>query len=274
MTGEDLRTEAATPVAVIGFISLAVALILVFFSPFLAVIPLGLFVLLCLAASFVPAIGFFLPVNSRGKTGRPVVALTFDDGPDPATTPLLLKLLDEQGVKATFFVTGKRVARYGELIGDILGKGHDIGNHSFSHDVFLMLRTAKRLAREVGETQSGLRAFGIVPLAFRPPVGITNPKLGPVLHQQGLFCVNFSCRAWDGGNRFVRGMARRVLRKVRPDDIVVLHDVHPPGAATTQEWLKEVTLVLSGLQAKGLEVIPLAELLGKSIMIRTANDGQ
>ena len=126
----------------------------------------------------------------------------------------------------------------------------------------------------MAETQSGLRSFGIIPLAFRPPVGITNPKLGPVLRRQGLFCVNFSCRAGDGGNRFVRGMARRVLRKVRPDDIVVLHDVRPPGAATTREWLEEVTKILSGLQAKGLLVIPLAELLGKSIMVRRANDGQ
>lgn len=203
-----------------------------------------------------------------------MVALTFDDGPDPATTPLLLKLLEEQGVKATFFVTGERVARHGELIVDILRKGHDIGNHSFSHDVFLMLRSTKRLAREVAETQSELRSFGIIPLAFRPPVGITNPKLGPVLRQQGLFCVNFSCRAGDGGNRFIRGMARRVLRKVRPDDIIVLHDVCPRGAGKVREWLEEVTLVLSGLKAKGLMVIPLAELLGKSIMVRTVNDGE
>jgi peptidoglycan/xylan/chitin deacetylase (PgdA/CDA1 family) len=187
---------------------------------------------------------------------------------------LLLELLDQYEVKVTFFVTGERVVRHGELIGDILGKGHDIGNHSYTHDVFLMLRTAKRMAREVEETQSGLRSFGIAPLAFRPPVGITNPKLGPVLHQQGLFCVNFSCRAWDGGNRFVRGMARRVLKKVKPDDIIVLHDVCPPGAAATGDWLEEVKSILSGLKAKGLGVIPLAALLGKSVMVRTINDGQ
>lgn len=274
MTGEELRTEAASPAAVTGFISLVLAFLLAVFFPSLTFIPLGLFVLFCLAASFLPTKSFFLPVNSRGKTGKPVVALTFDDGPDPETTPLLLDLLEQYRVKVTFFVTGERVARHGELIGAILGKGHDIGNHSDTHDIFLMLRTMKRLSREVNATQSRLRAFDIVPLAFRPPVGITNPKLGPVLLQQGLFCVNFSCRAWDGGNRFVRGMARRVLRKVRPDDIIVLHDVCPPGAATTQEWLEEVKSILSGLKTKGLRVISLAELLGESIMVRTTNVGQ
>jgi peptidoglycan-N-acetylglucosamine deacetylase len=274
MTGEELRREAATPAARLGFISLIGAALLAVFSPALAGLVLLLFILLCAAASFAPACNFFLPVNSRGKTGQPVVALTFDDGPDLETTPLLLALLEEQGVKATFFVTGERVARHGELIADILSKGHDIGNHSFSHDVFLMLRSTKRLAREVAKTQSGLRSFGIIPLAFRPPVGITNPKLGPVLRRLGLFCVNFSCRAGDGGNRFVKNMARRVLRRVRSDDIIVLHDVRPPGAVTTREWLEEVALVLSGLKAKGLMVIPLAELLGKAIMVRTVNDGQ
>jgi peptidoglycan/xylan/chitin deacetylase (PgdA/CDA1 family) len=269
MTGEELRKQAASPAAITGIVSLAGALLLAVFSPALAVIPLVFFVLFCVVASFFSTRSFFLPVNSRGKTGKAVVALTFDDGPDPQTTLLLLDVLDKYAVKATFFVTGVRTEKYGELISAILERGHNIGNHSDTHDVFLMLRTAKRLAREVEATQFRLRSFGIFPLAFRPPVGITNPKLGPVLRQQGLFCVNFSCRAWDGGNRFVRGMARRVLRKVRSDDIIVLHDVCPSGTATTQEWLEEVTSILSGIKAKGLGVIPLAELLGKSVMVRT-----
>lgn len=274
MTGAEIRKEAATPAAVVGFIALTGALILSVFSPLLAAMLLAFFILLCLAASFFPAMSFFLPVNSRGKTGKPVVALTFDDGPDPATTPLLLDLLETQGVRATFFVTGERAARYSELIEDILGKGHDIGNHSFSHDVFLMLRTMKRLSGEVERTQHQLRRLGIFPLAFRPPVGITNPKLGAVLQRQGLFCVNFSCRAWDGGNRFVRGMSRRVLGKVRADDIIVLHDVCSPGTVTPWEWREEVASVLVGLKEKGLRIIPLAELLGQSIMVRITNDGQ
>lgn len=274
MTADEIRKEAATPAAFVGYIALAGALTLAAFSPFLAAIPLVLFVLFCLAASFLPAMSFFLPVNSRGKTGKPVVALTFDDGPDPQTTPWLLDLLETQGIRVTFFVTGERVARHGELIRAILSKGHDIGNHSFSHDVLLMLRTMERLVREVEATQNQLQRFGIFPLAFRPPVGITNPKLGAVLRRQGLFCVNFSCRAWDGGNRFVRDMSRRILNKVRPDDIIVLHDIAPPEPAALGKWQAEIVSILAGLQYKGLRIIPLAELLGRSIMVRITNDDE
>ncbi len=273
MTADEIREEAATPAALFGFAALTVALVLSVFAPYLVILPLVLFIICCLIASFLPGVSFFLPANSRGNTGKPVVALTFDDGPDPATTPWLLDLLETQELKATFFVTGERVAGHPELVRAILEKGHDIGNHSYSHDVLLMLRTMKRLSGEVQKTQEQLRLFGIVPLAFRPPVGITNPKLAVVLHRQGLFCVNFSCRAWDGGNRFVRGMNNRILNKVRPDDIIVLHDTCPPGTVTSRDWQAEIVSILTGLQEKGLQIIPLAALLGKSIMVRTTNDG-
>ncbi len=273
MTADEIRKEAATPAALVGFLALTVALVLSVFAPHLVVLPLALFIMCCLIASLLPAMSFFLPANSRGKTGKPVVALTFDDGPDPATTPWLLDLLETQGLKATFFVTGERVVRHPELVRAILEKGHAIGNHSYSHDVLLMLRSMKRLSGEVQKTQEQLRRFGIVPLAFRPPVGITNPKLAVVLRRRGLFCVNFSCRAWDGGNRFVRGMNHRILDKVRPDDIIVLHDTWPPGAVTSRDWQAEIVSILTGLQEKGLRIIPLAALLGQSVMVRTTNDG-
>jgi len=274
MTTRRSERGRISPAGVSGVVALSLAVLLAVVHPLLAVIPLASYVLICLGAPFFPTISFFLPVYSRGRTGRPVVSITFDDGPDPETTPLLLELLCRYQVKATFFVTGTRVKTHGNLISAILREGHDIGNHSFSHDVFLMLRPMKRLAGEVAMTQRSLRSFGFVPLAFRPPVGITNPKLGPVLRRQGLFCVNFSCRAYDGGNRFVRGMADRIMRKVRPGDIVVLHDVPPGNGVTVQTWLEEVASILAGLKKKGLRVIPLEELLGRPIMVRTTDVGQ
>jgi len=274
MTGPETEGGGLSPAVISGLIALSLASLLAVFHPPSSVIPLASYVLICLGAPFFPTVGFFLPVYSRGRTGRSVVAITFDDGPDPETTPLLLELLCRYHVKATFFVTGTRVKAHGDLISAILGEGHDIGNHSFSHDVFLMFRTMKRLAGEVAMTQRSLQPFGVVPLAFRPPVGITNPRLGPVLRRQGLFCVNFSCRAYDGGNRFVRGMAGRILKKVKSDDIIVLHDVPPGNGVTVQTWLEEVASVLSGLEKRGLSVIPLAELLGRPIIVRATGVGQ
>ncbi|MDX9745832.1 MAG: polysaccharide deacetylase family protein [Syntrophales bacterium] len=268
MKREEIWREAGSSAAILGFITLAGAPLLGLVSPIMAVIPLAFFILCCLVASFIPGLGFFLPVTSRGTTDKTVVSLTFDDGPDPATTPLLLDLLEKHNVKATFFVTGERTAKYGRLIDDMTRRGHEIGNHSFSHDILLMLRTRKRLSREIVQTQIQLKRFGIRPLAFRPPVGITNPKLDSVLQRHGLFCVTFSCRSWDAGNRFVRGMGRRVAKKARPDHIIVLHDICPPGKIAPVDWIAEVESILVGLMERGFRIIPLTELLGRPVMAR------
>ena len=102
--------------AKIGLITFLLAVLLIIFDGWLAVIPLAGFVLLCLAAPFFPRFGFYAPVISRGASGKKAVAITFDDGPDPLTAPPLLKLLLTHQVKATFFVTGKKAAAYPELV--------------------------------------------------------------------------------------------------------------------------------------------------------------
>jgi peptidoglycan/xylan/chitin deacetylase (PgdA/CDA1 family) len=268
--GKGVR--CVSPAAATGFVSIVLASILSPFYPGLAVIPLSVFLFLCVSAPFFPSRGFFLPVISRGHTGRPVISLTFDDGPDPVTTLPLLHLLERYAAIVTFFVTGERAAKYGDLISDILAHGHDIGNHSYCHDPLLMLRRSEKLHREIEATQVLLRRFGISPVAFRPPVGITSPRLAPVLQQQGLCCVTFSCRAFDGGNRYLQGLSGRILKKVKPDDIILLHDIRPKGAIDAEVFLREVEAILAGLKDKGLQVIPLAELLGKPVMIRLNNE--
>ena len=89
-----------------GLAAFLLATFLMVVDGWLAVIPLTGFLLLCLAAPFLPRFGFYLPVICRGASGKKGVAITFDDGPDPLTTPLLLKLLEKYQIKATFFITG------------------------------------------------------------------------------------------------------------------------------------------------------------------------
>jgi len=262
------RVRWVSPAAMTGFVAIALASILSLFHVGLAIVPLSIFVFLCAMAPFFPSRGFFLPVISRGHTGRPVVSLTFDDGPDPVTTPPLLQLLARYATKVTFFVTGKKAAQYGNLISEILAYGHDIGNHSYSHDNLLMLRRSEKVYREIEAAQVLLRRFGISPVAFRPPVGIISPRLSHALERQGLRCVTFSCRAFDGGNRYLRDLSGRILKKVKLDDIILLHDIRPKGAIDAEVFLQEMGAILAGLKDKGLQVIPLAELLGKPVMIR------
>jgi len=249
-----------------GIALLALAAVVFPFSALLAAGAAFLFVALCLIAAFLPQSGFFLPVVSRGKTGKNFVALTFDDGPSPMTRDIL-DLLDRYGVKAAFFVSGVNALRYPEIIREIIARGHDLGNHSLHHRPFLMLRRYRVLQEEIFRVQDILKEMGVRVFAFRPPVGIVNPKLPSVLDQAGMFCVTFSCRAFDAGNRRVRNLGVRILKKVKADDIILLHDVNP-AERDGSLVVKEVETVLQGLEERGLKVVSLAELIGRDVMVR------
>ncbi|WP_319407637.1 polysaccharide deacetylase family protein [uncultured Desulfosarcina sp.] len=251
-----------------GMIAFALAVMLAAVNLRLATVPLTLFLMLCAMAPFSPRIGFFFPVISRGHTAMPVVALTFDDGPDPVTTPRLLELLGKYHVPATFFVIGGRAAVYPHLVRAIIAQGHEVGNHSFHHNRYRMFCQPRLLEHEITATQRVLAPLGIVPLAFRPPIGITTPFMGKVLAARNLVAVNFSCRAFDGGNRRIGRLAKMILSHVKPDDIVLLHDSIPGPGQPIGQWLGEIEKILQGLSEKELTPVSLSRLIGRPVMHR------
>jgi peptidoglycan/xylan/chitin deacetylase (PgdA/CDA1 family) len=210
----------------------------------------------------------------HGSRAGKQAALTFDDGPDQETTPALLALLDKHEVKAAFFVVGSQAARHPELLAEILARGHELGNHSLNHDVFLMLRTSARLRREIEGCGQVLEQSGIRALAFRPPAGIVNPRLKSVLEGLGMFCVGFSVRGGDWGNRKIGGLSERIVRRIRPGDIVLLHDCRPAAGRDVSEWLKEVEAVITGLKRKKIGLVKLSELLRREIMLIPRRQGK
>jgi peptidoglycan/xylan/chitin deacetylase (PgdA/CDA1 family) len=262
--------EVLSPALLTGMTALLLSGLLLLIRPPLAAIPLGFFILLCLVAPFLPGVGFFLPVISRRETVFRAVALTFDDGPDPDVTPQLLEFLRRHGIPATFFVAGAKVERHPGLIREILSWGHTLGNHSYHHDPLLMLRSRVKLREEIARTQDALSAFAVRPLTFRPPVGITNPRLPGVLRELGMYCVTFSCRAFDRGNRRIAGLAEIILKKVRPGDIILLHDVAPKGREGIEGWLAEMEGIVSGLKRQGYQILSLEELIDRPVMERLA----
>jgi peptidoglycan/xylan/chitin deacetylase (PgdA/CDA1 family) len=131
-----------------------------------------------------------------------------------------------------------------------------------------MLRSQAKLREEVARTQDVLSAFAVRPLTFRPPVGITNPRLSGVLRELGMYCVTFSCRAFDRGNRRIAGLAEIILKKVRPGDIILLHDVAPKGGKGIEEWLAEIGRIVSGLKRQGYQILSLEELVDQPVMER------
>jgi len=242
------------------------SIILYFINIDLLFLPITLFIVICLAAPFIQRLSFFLPIITHGRRAENQVALTFDDGPDPNTTSQLLALLTKYEVKVTFFVIGQKVNIYPELIRNILAQGHQIGNHSDKHDNLLMLRRTKVLRADIAQCQKELKNFGIRPLVFRPPVGITNPKLRKVLTELGMVCLGFSCRAVDFGNRRVIGIKDKILRKVRGGDIIMLHDRQPAADVSVETWLAEVEGVLVGIKSRGLDLVPLSDLIEQPVM--------
>ena len=249
-----------------GVGAFVLAIPLSFFDVRFSIVPLMLFLALCFVAPFLPASSFFLPTINRGKSGKNAVAITFDDGPDPRSTPELLSLLSKYDVRVTFFVTGEKASAHPELIKEILRYGHSLGNHSYSHDNLIMFKSTKALTKEIESAQDTFRKFGVTPFVFRPPVGITNPRLWRVLQNAGMYNLNFSCRAVDGGNRWIKDLSKRILKRIRPDDIIALHDKCPRDNARLSYWLKEVEAILSGLDQRGIAIYPLSELIGRSVM--------
>lgn len=249
----------------IGIIALLASLLCAFLAPPLVPLPLLCFLFLCALAPFFPGISFFLPVISQAQVGTEGIVLTFDDGPSPSSTPVLLELLARYRLPATFFVIGKKAVEHPELIEQILAAGHSIGNHSWNHDHFLMLRSTKRIQQDLHKTQGVLARWGLRPLLFRPPVGITGPRLKKALEQEGLITVNFSCRALDRGNRNIAGLSEKIISKLRPGDIIMLHDL-PAFQKEDSDLLFREFDRLFRMLAKKYMVIPLEEVLQRPVM--------
>jgi peptidoglycan/xylan/chitin deacetylase (PgdA/CDA1 family) len=260
------RLPFLNPAEASGIILLTAAAIVYFVSPLMAAAVAFFYILLCFYASFFPQTNFFLPVISRGNMRKNMVALTFDDGPTKPMTTQILDLLDKYSMKATFFVSGVNAARHPDIINDIIARGHSIGNHSYNHNPFLMLRDYDTLYQEIFTTQEVLRNMGIKTRAFRPPVGIVNPKLPSILDKLGMYCITFSCRAFDAGNFFIKNIGQKILKKVKTDDIILLHDVPTRSKEDNFIFLSEIEILLAGIIYRGFRVVPLSALINKEVM--------
>ena len=261
------QKPALSPAHITGIVLLTAATVAFFVQPLLSVVLLLSYIVLCVVACFYPQTNFLGPVISRGRSGKKYVAITFDDGPTELTTLKILDLLDRYSLRATFFVSGFNAARYPALIDEIIHRGHTVGNHSMKHDPLVMLKGYRVLYREVYEARVVLRKMGIDALAFRPPVGIINPKLPSILDRLGLFCVTFSCRAMDAGNFRIKNLSARILKKLKEDDIILLLDKPPRRNEDHPVLFQEIENLLTGIQERGFRVVPLAELIDMEIMI-------
>ncbi len=192
---------------------------------------------------------FFVPTVCRGATGHQQVALTFDDGPDPAATPALLDYLKQENISAAFFCIGRNVVAYPEIARRIVDDGHLIGNHSFNHSWTLNFNRSRGLANEFGKAAEAIaRITGSSPTLLRPPVGLTNPHFPWAMKQLGVTIVGWNVRPFDTV-RPAKKVIRHVLAKAKDGSIIVLHD----GGSTPEKILEIVIAVVKELRAKGYQ---------------------
>jgi len=216
---------------------------------FLAVIALGV---------KIPQLRLFGPYICRGAgTGRRV-ALTFDDGPDPRSTPALLELLREAKVEAAFFCIGQRVAEHPSLAARIVHEGHLLENHSYSHSHATNVFTEPRLKTELTKTQIAIEeAAGVIPKFFRPPLGLSNPRIFRVARALGLTVIGWTARGFDTKLTEPKQIVARIIRKLQPSAIILLHDGNIPA----DRLVTTVKILLDTLRGLDYEVARLDKVL-------------
>ena len=198
----------------------------------------------------------------RGPGSARAVALTFDDGPHPELTPLVLEALAAASARATFFLVGENVRRYPALVRELVGAGHAVGVHTDTHR-HAWLCTPARMRQEITRCLETIgEATGRRPLWFRPPYGAFNAVTRRMAHGAGLHVALWSCDAGDwlpGASQ--QGIEGRVIAGLAPGAVIDLHDGGQtlPGC---RHMAAALPAVLSTMRARGLSAVHLGEFFG------------
>ena len=185
------------------------------------------------------------------KKNRKVVALTFDDGPNPATTNQALDTLSKYGIKATFFVLGKNVSGNEEILKRMKSDGHVIGNHSWSHPVLskLSLDEAKK---QITDTEDALaKVLGSSSKLMRPPYGAITDDIRNSLD---LSFIMWDVDSLDWKSKNEASILTEIQRQVKNGSIILMHDIHV-------ETVNALPKVIDYLKEQGYEFVTVPEML-------------
>lgn len=197
----------------------------------------------------------YLKVFCKKQTTEKIVAITFDDGPDPVQTPKVLQVLKEQQVPACFFCIGNKVEGNEQLLRQIVAEGHLIGNHSFSHHSRFPLYSLSRMKEDLHSCHCALEQVTSQEIKlFRPPFGVTNPTLAKAVRMQGYTPIGWNIRTFDTQNPPIEKVLKRIEKKLCPGSIILLHDRMPDCDLL-------LTAVLNYIKEQGYTVVRLDKMI-------------
>ncbi|MBO4942423.1 MAG: polysaccharide deacetylase family protein [Muribaculaceae bacterium] len=183
----------------------------------------------------------------KRRAGKPVVFLTFDDGPIPEQTPWVLDLLDRYGIKATFFMVGDNVRKYPELYEEVKRRGHSYGNHTMHHMQGMKVKSVRYL-RDVAEADNLIRSS-----LFRPPHGLLRWKQAAALKEH-FNIVMYDLVTRDYSKKLTADeVFANVRRYARNGSIIVFHDSIKSGDRMREALPKSIEWLLE----QGYEFLPL-----------------
>lgn len=194
------------------------------------------------------------------------LALTFDDGPDPKHTPLLLDLLSKLDAKATFFLVGQQAEKYPGMTKEIIAQGHEVANHSWSHSLAL-LQSKKRMCYEIEKTQSVLEDItGVLPRWFRPPFGIFGLGMEALLEERGLKPILWTQSLWDFRSQSQERLIKYFKRGLKSGAIYLMHDgAFKANYCDRHQTIKLLESQIPSSLKKGYQCVTLSTLMGGSL---------
>lgn len=203
----------------------------------------------------------FGPVLNRLPEGSEAVSITFDDGPNPEATALVLDTLRDERVHATFFVLGRHADQWPALVRRMADEGHQLGNHGYWHRK-LHRRTPAYVRDDLTRgTEAIERASGGArPRVFRAPHGFRNPWVTPIAASLGQRTIGWSLGVWDSARPGAAEIARRALDGLQARSILLLHDgdgYDPQG--DRRQTAEALPVIIRGLRDRGLQFTTLPE---------------
>ena len=197
---------------------------------------------------------FFIPTICKAHTSEKVIALSFDDGPALFTIQIL-NTLKKYNTPAAFFCIGKNIPGNEQTLLRIHEEGHIIGNHSYSHHFWFDMWSAAKMIADMKEMErEATKITGLAPQLFRPPYGVINPNLATAIKRTKYTAIGWSIRSFDTNTTDKQKLLSRIMTKVKPGDIILLHDSMQITAAILPDLIQQLT-------GQGYKIVRLDKML-------------